>query len=339
MLTTVLPAGLAAFTLGTTFADPSSMTARTPSRSISTAAWVAAALAVAVCIAANCRPSRVYAASSLASPAASAPSAAIAAHSIRPDATPVLVELFTSEGCASCPAADRLLAQLQRTQPIASADILALEEHVDYWDSLGWRDRFSSRTFSTRQDIYGERLRLDSEFTPQMVVDGTQQLVGSDIVHALPAIARAAAAPKLALTLSPLTVDAGHLAGTVSVARPAAARRSAGAYATSVSAAGIYAAIVQPMASTHVLNGDNIGQTLQHDSVVRGLQRIGTLAAATAAPLRFTLSLPTDTPSTTLRVVVFVQSPGQGAILGATSSSAIAAPADNPIAFADIPGE
>jgi len=330
--------------LGTTFADPSVMTARIPSRSISIASWAAVVLAVALCLVANCRPSRVYAASGLASPTANAPSAAIAAHSIRPNTTPVLVELFTSEGCASCPVADRLLAQLQRTQPIASADILALEEHVDYWDSLGWRDRFSSHTFSTRQDIYGERLRLDSEFTPQMVVDGTQQLVGNDIVHALQAIAHAAAAPKLALTLSPLTLDAGHLAGTISVARPAAARRPAGAYAssvyaTSIYAAGIYAAIVQPMASTHVLNGDNIGQTLQHVSVVRGLQRIGTLAAATAAPLRFTLSLPTDTPSTNLRVVVFVQSPGQGAILGATSSSTIAGPATTPVESADIPGE
>ena len=315
--------------LGTTFADPSVMTARIPSRSISIASWAAVVLAVALCLVANCRPSRVYAASGLASPTANAPSAAIAAHSIRPNTTPVLVELFTSEGCASCPVADRLLAQLQRTQPIASADILALEEHVDYWDSLGWRDRFSSRAFSTRQDIYGERLRLDSEFTPQMVVDGTQQLVGNDIVHALPAIAHAAAAPKLALTLSPLTVDAGHLTGTISVARSSEVRRPAG----------VYAAIVQPMATTRVLNGDNIGQTLQHVSVVRGLQRIGTLAAATAAPLRFTLSLPTDTPSTNLRVVVFVQSPGQGAILGATSSSTIAGPATTPIESADIPGE
>ena len=116
--------------------------------------------------------------------------------------TPVLVELFTSEGCSSCPTADALLARLQRVQPVPDADILALEEHVDYWDSLGWRDRFSSQQFSARQTAYIDRLRLSSEYTPQMIVDGTDQFAGNDVVHALRSIAHAASTPKLALSLS-----------------------------------------------------------------------------------------------------------------------------------------
>jgi hypothetical protein len=236
--------------------------------------------------------------------------------------TPVLVELFTSEGCSSCPTADALLARLQRTQPVPDADILALEEHVDYWDSLGWRDRFSSQQFSARQNAYIERLRLSSEYTPQMIVDGTDQFAGNDVVHALRAIAQAASTPKLTLSLSQLTVDGNRIAGQVRVPRPAASRRKSAPVR-----ADVYAALVQSVTSTQVLAGENVGQTLHHVSVVREMQRIGSLAQAASTRLKFSLGAPLDAASADLRVVVFVQRAGQGAVLGATSSPPIALPA------------
>ena len=93
---------------------------------------------------------------------------------------PVIVELFTSEGCSDCPPADTLLDTLIATQPIAGAQIIGLGQHVDYWDRLGWRDRFSSAALTSRQQVYQTRFRTESIYTPQMVVDGRAEFVGSD---------------------------------------------------------------------------------------------------------------------------------------------------------------
>src|SRR5882724_13421492 len=118
-----------------------------------------------------------------------------------PAATPVLVELFTSEGCSSCPPADLLLQRLQKTQPLKGIQVISLSEHVDYWNQLGWTDPFSSSFFSERQRRYAETFRGDGVYTPQMVVDGRAQLVGSDSQTALRAIAEAAKARKASVVL------------------------------------------------------------------------------------------------------------------------------------------
>src|SRR5438477_8572780 len=121
--------------------------------------------------------------------------AAVMLGALRPAAappTPVVVELFTSEGCESCPPADVLLQQLATTQPVAGVQIIPLSLHVDYWDQLGWKDRFSSAALTNRQRVYGTRFNVDSVYTPQMVVDGRAELVGSDGAAARKAIGRAA---------------------------------------------------------------------------------------------------------------------------------------------------
>src|SRR5215472_17815121 len=116
---------------------------------------------------------------------------------------PVVVELFTSEGCSSCPPADALLLKLDRTQPVPGALVIALSEHVDYWDHLGWRDPYSSPVFSRRQEHYGQIFHVDS-YTPQIVVDGTSEAVGSDARQVENAIRRSAEAEKLQVEISPV---------------------------------------------------------------------------------------------------------------------------------------
>ncbi len=105
-----------------------------------------------------------------------APSATPAVHG---ETTPVLVELFTSEGCSNCPPADKVLTILQNNRLNPTADVITLGFHVDYWDSSSWKDHFSSAEFTRRQEAYASHFGLDSAYTPQMVVDGTTQLVGS----------------------------------------------------------------------------------------------------------------------------------------------------------------
>src|SRR3982074_1663188 len=93
--------------------------------------------------------------------------------------TPVVVELFTSEGCSSCPPAENLLSHMAEQQPIENAEVIALEEHVDYWNELGWVDPFSSREWTARQHAYAGVLGNGNAYTPQMVVDGKTEFVGS----------------------------------------------------------------------------------------------------------------------------------------------------------------
>src|SRR5580704_490614 len=116
--------------------------------------------------------------------------------------TPVVVELFTSEGCSSCPPADLLLRRLEKEQPVPGVEVIPLSEHVDYWNQLGWKDPFSSGRFTDRQRQYADVFHKDGPYTPQMVVDGAPEFVGSDGPRALKTIAEAARRPKASVTLS-----------------------------------------------------------------------------------------------------------------------------------------
>src|SRR3974377_1377633 len=115
---------------------------------------------------------------------------------------PVLLELFTSEGCSSCPPADRLLEILDQKQPVAGANLIVLSEHVDYWDRLGWKDPFSSPQYTGRHTDYTNRYRFDGVYTPKLVVDGGSAFVGSDGREASAAIEKAIRDPKVPMTIS-----------------------------------------------------------------------------------------------------------------------------------------
>lgn len=276
-------------------------------------AWTVAAAVTAACFALSLlgyrHNQRVLAAKSAADGATAYIQQSGPQASARHSGTPVLVELFTSEGCSDCPPADALLARLQQDQPVAGASIIALEEHVDYWDHLGWRDRFSSPDITVRQGEYTRRLHLDDNYTPQMIVDGTDQFVGSDSARALRSIAAAARRPKPVLVLSPVTLASGRLTASASVASPSPG-------------AAFYAALVQPLSSTRVLRGENGGHTLQHVSTVLSLQKIGDARDA-SAPLGFSLSVPAGADPANLAVVVFEQQADQGAILAAGAAGIV----------------
>src|SRR5260370_5315386 len=116
--------------------------------------------------------------------------------------SPVVVELFTSEGCSSCPPADALLARFAEQSPAGNAQVVALEEHVDYWDDQGWKDPFSSHNWTTRQYAYAGVLGNGNPYTPQMVVDGSVEFSGGRAQQAEKSIADAAARAKTPVTLS-----------------------------------------------------------------------------------------------------------------------------------------
>ena len=223
--------------------------------------------------------------------------------------TPVLVELFTSEGCSSCPPADALLARLEREQPIAGAEIIVLGEHVDYWDRLGWRDRFSSHQFTERQSQYSGHFHLDDIYTPQMVVNGSAQFVGNDAPSAGLAIRRAAQGKTLPLALTEIRTEGKHVSASVSLP-------STASYGLR---GDLYAAIVSSMETTQVRSGENGGQTLHHVGVVRSLMRIGDLQALQRGSVMF--EVPTVGDGHATRLIVFAQTEGSGSILGAVSTA------------------
>ncbi len=213
---------------------------------------------------------------------------------------PVLVELFTSQGCSSCPPADTLLARLEKEQPVPGVEVIVLSQHVDYWDQLGWRDPFSSAQFTRRQSVYAARLGAQGNYTPQMVVDGKVEFVGSDTRRALIAITEAAKRPKGDVRLT--TVD-----------------RQPGAWIIRIDLADapalveVMVALVDPNVTIQVPRGENGGRELRHAGVVRTLSSAGSVAKSGG----FSRTVMLKPSSQNQRAVVFLQAKNQGPVLGA----------------------
>jgi hypothetical protein len=224
---------------------------------------------------------------------------------------PVLAELFTSEGCSSCPAADDLLRRLVAEQPVDGVEVIALSEHVDYWDRLGWKDSFSSSAFSRRQEDYGRALRREPIFTPQLVVDGRMQAIGSDWSEVRRTLVEAARTPRASVAVTAEAQQSTLTASIGVVVRDLPASAAKGDV-------DVYVAVVENDLTTEVLRGENAKKQLHHSAVARSLTKIGSLGKTETAG-EFTQAVPLDRAWRTdnLRAVAFLQDSRSRHVLGA----------------------
>jgi hypothetical protein len=227
---------------------------------------------------------------------------------------PVVVELFTSEGCSTCPPADALLAELDSRQPVGSAEVIALEEHVDYWDQQGWQDPFSSVNWTARQNEYAGTLQNGSPYTPQMVVDGAEGFVGSRGGMALQAIEKASTAKKTKVEISEVSpVQNKSVTFKVSVEKPLSIAPK--------DAAEVNLAITESGLHSSVKAGENNGKELRHSHVVREMKVIGVIGKKGEEGFTGQPSVKLDSKWNleNLRAVVFVQERKNRRILGAAA--------------------
>jgi hypothetical protein len=231
--------------------------------------------------------------------------AVLPAHADGADRVPILVELFTSEGCSSCPPADALLARLLTEQPIDGVEVIALAQHVDYWNDLGWTDPFTSPGATERQRDYVRAFGLPSAYTPQLVIAGRRDVVGGNEPVALGAIRAAArfdARAHLSLRAVAPTDRAAASVRFEIESRDLAAAKEEGP-------ADLLVALVENGLASKVRAGENVGHALHHDAVVRRLEIVGELPAGRPV-LRITtpdLALDRHWRRTHLAAVAFVQ--------------------------------
>jgi len=201
---------------------------------------------------------------------------------------PVLIELFTSEGCSSCPPADRLLEQLDSRAVI-------LSEHVDYWNHDGWADPFSSADLTARQEAYSRRFHIEGPYTPQMVIDGVEQFTGSDASRAARELAAAADRPKTPIRLAR---TANGIQVNIDNAK---------------TAAGVFVVLADNSGESNVSAGENRGRRLHHVSIARSLRRVGTVERGG----KFEKEIALGGKARERRVIVFLQEKESGPVSGA----------------------
>ncbi len=216
-----------------------------------------------------------------------------------------VVELFTSEGCSSCPPADALLGEILKDAQQSNRPIYPIAFHIDYWDQLGWRDPFSTQQASIRQGEYARALNSTEVYTPQMIVNGRVEFIGSDKARAQQEIDAALSQPaKIVLALQPSKDSSNHL--------------SIGFTLNDEAAGNVLNVIaVERGLVVSIPRGENGGRTLHHDNVARAFARL-VLTRDRAGKISLTLPVGINEKNTSL--IGFVQDPSSLQILGATGA-------------------
>jgi hypothetical protein len=224
-------------------------------------------------------------------------------------ATPILIELFTSEGCSSCPPADAWIKQLDATQPIPGAQVIVLSEHVDYWNHDGWTDPYSSAFFTDRQNEYVRALGGSSSYTPEIIVNGRTELQLSNQAQVNQTFLNAVKAQQIPVAIGTLSIEGNS---------PALLRAHIDVDGTaSKKSADVYAVVALDHAESQVLHGENGGHRLTHASVALDIVRVGKLEKGKPFSHDFQAKLKPGMDPKNLRLIVFVQESGPGAVLGA----------------------
>jgi hypothetical protein len=224
--------------------------------------------------------------------------------------SPVLVELFTSEGCSSCPPADEILKKLDSMQPVAGAQAIVLSEHVDYWDHDGWRDVYSQSFFTARQTFYESRLNVSQgPYTPQMIVDGAFQLNGSNTHDVREAIEKARSRSKIAVRVSAVSMlNPKELNVHLEIdGLPADSKAKK---------ADVFVAVALDHAQSHVLQGENKGRDISHVAVVESLNKVGSVEKGKPFSRDVVVKIKPTTDPANLRLIAFVQAPDEGEVVG-----------------------
>jgi hypothetical protein len=222
---------------------------------------------------------------------------------------PVLVELFTSEGCSSCPPADALLVRLDAEQFVPGAQAIVLSEHVTYWNREGWQDPFSLEDATDRQQQYANRFGPDSVYTPEAVIDGTDHLVGSDVDAMRNTIAHAAAATPIDLQIEGAAWQGNAVHFKV---------RAGGGSGPPDANARLTAVLAIDSAQTAIKSGENAGRTVQHVAVVRVMQEMNK-GAFDGRDL--SLKMPNGSKPGPVRLVVFLTDRHSGRVTGAAEQT------------------
>lgn len=223
--------------------------------------------------------------------------------------TPILVELFTSEGCSSCPPADSFLQQLDASQPVRGARLIVLSEHVDYFNHDGWTDPYSSSYVTDRQNAYIHALDLPNPYTPQIIVDGTEVLQLDHPKKVGQVFQNLATEPTIPIHLNTVVKNSNEpraLSANIQIIGD-----------SNKHSAEIYLAVALDHATSHVLHGENGGQTLTHVAILQSLTKVGKLSKGHSFSKDVPVKLSPGTDPKMIRIIVFLQESGPGRVLGA----------------------